>query len=188
MSRCAYLLVLSLSLSLTGCGGGDSSSGGGEARSEAAAAAGGGAADTRLAGTYTGPASARVSGGGFSESASEMVQVRITDDQRVEFGEPGEAPVARGRLNSDGDRFTVRVPAAFFNQSGVECSGGLAVAGTVNDDVINGDIGGDGVACNGIPFTVSGDFNLSRVPGDTRSRAAGGLLGALRSVFARMLE
>lgn len=194
MSKLIYGCVLSVLLLLGGCGGG-SSSGGGETNdvTESAADAtpdtGGGGGDdsgSDIAGTYVGNGTATASGGGFSETVTGPIQITISNDNKVAFGEPGEPPVGTTTLNAGGDGFSMSVPASFFNQSGIECTGTLNVIGTVSGNSITGNISGSGVACNGIPFTITGSFDLEKTKARSRSRGSAGLLEVLRSIIAGM--
>ncbi len=194
MSKLIYGCVLSVLLLLGGCGGG-SSSGGGETNdvTESASDAtsdsgggGGGDSGSEIAGTYEGTGTATVSGGGISEPFTGPIQITISKDNKVAFGEPGEPPVGTTTLNAGGDGFSMSIPASFFNQSGIACTGTLNVTGSVSGNSIIGNISGSGVVCNGIPFTITGSFDLDKTKARSRSRVSAGLLEGLRSVIAGM--
>lgn len=180
MSKLIYGCLLSVLLLLGGCGGG-SSSGGGETN-------GGDDSGSDIAGTYVGTGTATASGGGFSETVTGPIQITISSDNKVAFGEPGEPPVGTTTLNASGDGFSMSIPASFFNQSGIECTGTLNVTGSVSGNSITGDIAGSGVTCNGIPFTITGSFDLEKTQAGSQSRGSAGLLEGLRSILAGMIR
>lgn len=196
MSKLLYGCLLSFLLLLAGCGGGSSSGGGDsedvvESASDSTSATGdaadGDSSDGGdLAGTYLGTGTVKASGGGFSETVTGPIQITISSDNKVAFGEPGVPPVGTTTLNTGGGGFSMSVPASFFNQSGIECTGGLKVAGSVNDGSITGDITGSGVTCNGIPFSITGSFKADKTQAGSQSRASAGLVQVLRSIIADM--
>lgn len=194
MSKFLHSCLLATFLLLGACGGGSSSGGGeSEGATESASDAGGtsdtgGTSGSGIAGTYVGPATATVSGGGLSETVTDTVQITISKDNTIAFGEPGQPPVATAVVNSDGDSFSISVPASYFNESGLECGGKLSVTGTVKGNAITGSISSSGVTCNGIPITITGSFNLEKVAAGSQSRASGGLMQSLRSPVSGMAQ
>lgn len=190
MSKFLYSCLLATLLLLGACGGGSSSGGGdSEGVTESATDASGssdtgGTSGSALAGTYVGPATGTVSGGGLSETATDTVQITISEDNTIAFGEPGQPPIGTAVVNSDGESFTISVPGSYFNEPGFQCSGKLSVAGTVKGDTITGSISSSGVTCNGIPITITGNFNLEKVAAGSQSRASGGLMQSLRSTVS----
>ncbi len=139
-----------------------------------------------IAGTYVGTGTATASGGGFSETVTGPIQITISKDNKVAFGEPGQPPVGTTTLNAGGDGFSMSVPASFFNQSGIACTGTLNVTGSVSGNSITGNISGSGVVCNGIPFTITGSFDVEK--SKARSRGSAGLLEALGSMITGMIR
>lgn len=191
MSKIVYSCLLAVLLLLGGCGGG-SSSGGGESNG-VTQSAGGQTQDGNgessvpvedIAGVYVGTVTATASGGGLTETVTEPVQIEISEDESVAFGEPGEPPVGTTSVSADGDAFSVTVPGSYFNEPGLQCTGNATVSGTISGDTITGDISSQNVVCNGIPITVTGDFNLTRTDAGTRARAPAGILKVLRSVVS----
>ncbi|HSH42561.1 MAG TPA: hypothetical protein VK973_10610 [Arenicellales bacterium] len=196
MTRTLSSLLTAAFLVLAGCGGGSSSDGGGSSdsatgsTSDAAAPSGSdsGSSSTgdenSVAGTYVGTGTASVSGGGFSESADGPVQIVIRPDNTVAFGEPGEPPVGTTSLNPDGRSFDLVVPSSFFNEPGFNCTGSVNASGAVNGDALNGSIAGNDVACNGIPFSLTGTFNLDKTDARARSGTRAGLWQSLQAAMA----
>lgn len=188
--------LLSAALLLTACGGG-SSSGGGDSNSASApsdtaetsttdATPGSDPAptgDNDIAGTYVGTGTATASGGGLSETVAGPVQITISENGSIAFGEPGSPPVGTGTLNTSGNTFALAVPASFFNEPGLECTGTLNVDGNVNGNTITGNLTGSGVVCVGIPITVTGDFSLQKTGAGAQARASGGLMTLLGSAI-----
>jgi len=196
MTRTLYPLLITGLFLLGGCGGGSSSSDGGGSTnsatgstSDAAAPSGAGTdssstgEENGVAGTYVGTGTASVSGGGFSENVDGPVQIIIRPDNTVAFGEPGEPPVGATTLNPDGRSFNLVVPSSFFNEPGISCTGSVNASGTVDGNAITGSIAGNGVACNSIPFSLTGGFNLDKTDARARSGARTGLWHSLRTVI-----
>lgn len=197
MTRTLSSLLTAAFLVLAGCGGGSSSSDGGGssnsatgATSDAAALSGSDSGSSSIgdensvAGTYVGTGTASVSGGGFSESADGPVQIVIRPDNTVAFGEPGEPPVGTTSLNPDGRSFDLVVPSSFFNEPGFNCTGSVNASGAVNGDALNGSIAGNDVACNGIPFSLTGSFNLDKTGARARSGTSTRFWQSLQAVMA----
>lgn len=158
-----YAGLLSAILFLSACGGGSSGGGGG-----------GG-----FAGTYIGPATFNLSGGGVSESTTGAQQIVISGDNTVSVGDPGEPPVGTGALT--GKSFTVNVPGSFANQPGIVCTGTVVVTGTVNGNTITGTFSSVQFVCNGIPISVTGNFSAQRTQAGTTSRTRPGVMELFRS-------
>lgn len=194
MNKTIQAGLMSAVLLLAACSDDDDSSSSGAAGGTEAAAggqdsSGGGASgDSGIAGTYVGPATATLTGPGISETASRTVQVVIGSDNSVAFGDPGSPPAGTAVLAGDGRSFSVNVPAAFFNRSGIECEGVLVADGVVDGPGIAGTIASREVRCSGIPLTVDGSFDLERTAAGTQGRAGAGLLQQLKRRIPALVE
>lgn len=194
MSKFVYSCLLATFLLLGACGGGSSSGGGdSEGVTESASDAGGssdagGTSGSGIAGTYVGPATVTASGGGLSETATDTVQITISKDNTIAFGEPGQPPVGTAVVKSDGESFSINVPGSYFNEPGFQCDGKLSVAGTAKGDTVTGSISSSGLTCNGIPITITGNFNLEKVAAGSQSRVSGGLMQSLRSTVSGIVK
>lgn len=165
MSKFTTVCLLSILLALGACGGGSSSGGGDSGESVDSASNGtddSAGAPSSIAGTYRGTGTATVSGGGFSETVTDAIQITISEDDTISFGEPGEPPVGTASVNRNGDSFSISVPGSYFNEPGLDCSGSVIVTGTVSGDTITGDINSSDASCNSVPITITGSFNLEK--------------------------
>ncbi len=162
MSKFSTVCLLSILLSLGACGGGSSSGGGDSGGSSGSASEDSAGELSSIAGTYRGTGTATVSGGGFSETVTDEIQIKISEDDTISFGEPGEPPVGTASVNRNGDTFSISIPGSYFNEPGIDCTGNVIVTGTVSGDTITGDINSSDASCNSVPITITGSFNLEK--------------------------
>ena len=88
--------------------------------------------------------------------------VTIGKDGSVVLDPDTPAP-GRGRL--DGNRIEATYPARSTDSQGVSCKGSIPVTGIITGGHVEGSIGPATFRCNGIPFTTSGTYRLTRFAG-----------------------
>lgn len=149
---------------LGACGGsGSSSSGGGGS----------------FAGSYTGIATITITGGGASTTITGSLDIVIRPDGSV-VTDPGTDFSGFGSVS--GSTVIVNISASAFNEPGLSCLGSFRIEGTVAGNRITGTISGSSITCNGIPFIVSGTFNVVRV-GSSRAVLDGRAMSVIGSTL-----
>ena len=148
------LLIFTLSIFLFSCGSGGSDSGG-----MVDATLPGTDVPASFVGVYSGTLNLTASALGLTESDSFPITVTVTNDGMVRFD--GDSP---------DETFTVGIEngGAFRGNLVInedECSGSVAVSGSVDGTTASGTISGDG-ECDldgtNVSVTLSGDFSASR--------------------------
>lgn len=153
-----------VSLVLAACGGsGSSSSGGGGS----------------FAGSYSGTATITITGGGASSTVTGAFVIVINPDGSV-VTDPGTDFSGFGTLT--GSTVIVNISASTFNEPGLSCLGSFRFEGTIAGNRITGTISGSSITCNGIPFTVTGSFNVVRV-GSSRAVLDGRVMSGIGSAL-----
>lgn len=148
------LLIVALSLFLFSCGSGDSDSGG-----MVEATLPGSDVPASFAGVYSGTLNVTASALGLTESDSFPITVTVTENGEVRFdGDSPEETFTVGLENGGAFRGNLPIDEE-------ECTGNVAVVGTVNGSTASGTVSGEG-RCNisgtSVAVTLEGDFSASR--------------------------
>jgi hypothetical protein len=160
------LILLVLALMVIGCGGGSSSSTSSEQVS---------------AGTYRGTVNLVVSRGGASTNNSGPIVITVSPDHTVTIGSfPQSAPL-------NGNTFSLVVPASTLNAPGLTCpQGTMTNDGTFFGTTVTGTVSSNGIQCNGLPLSVTGNFTaaLAQVPvGGSSGDVTDTMRGAIRQLL-----
>lgn len=111
-----------------------------------------------------------------------------SDDNTVSFGAPGQPPDGSAKLSSNGNQFTINVPASTLNEPGFTCTGTLIVSGTINGNTTSGTFSSSALVCIGIAGTVTGNFSAEKTGAGSQSRIQQDLTSVVGTTIRRLVE
>src|SRR5262245_12113116 len=107
-------------------------------------------------GTYRGPITLTISGGGQSISEQTTIVIVLAADGTVQASDFPPTKL-------QGSSFSTSSSSSVLNDSSLNCTKGtFGINGTFAGQTVSGNLFSNGIVCNAIAFTVSGGYTAQR--------------------------
>jgi len=134
-------------------------------------------------GTYRGPITLTISGGGQSISEQTTIVIVLAADGTVQASDFPPTKL-------QGSSFSTSSSSSVLNDSSLNCTKGtFGINGTFAGQTVSGNLFSNGIVCNGIAFTVSGGYTAQRSASELPRGGAGhDAFGVIQGTLEKVLS